>query len=205
VATVFGEMPSQEDVDYLHEVDIWGLNMYRGKDFEDAFSTWHSLSEKPMYVAEYGCDAFNSLINSTDFDAQAECTKDLTNQIVLNSVKGDPLRGVSSGGMIFALADEWHKVGDPDTHDNSGSAPNREPYPDSTFNEEWCGLVDVDRAEMRPAFHEYTAIPFPTAPPAPQNWPRNFVVVVVAILGVVTFGIVQMAPRAPDGQVGIEV
>jgi hypothetical protein len=52
------------------------------------------------------------------------------------------------GGCIFELADEWSKASgagtSPTTHDVGGFA-NTGVYPDGIANEEWWGLVTVDR------------------------------------------------------------
>eukprot|EP00929_Paragymnodinium_shiwhaense_P122679 TRINITY_DN9563_c0_g1_i2.p1 TRINITY_DN9563_c0_g1~~TRINITY_DN9563_c0_g1_i2.p1 ORF type:complete len:303 (-),score=19.26 TRINITY_DN9563_c0_g1_i2:1181-2089(-) len=71
VSTVYGELPSLEVLGNLTEVDIWGLNVYRGKDFGDLFDVWATLSDKPMYIGEYGADAYNANTSMEDQEAQA--------------------------------------------------------------------------------------------------------------------------------------
>ena len=126
VATIYGEMPDPLVIRSLPNVDVWGLNVYRGIDFGDLFSVWQQRSRRPMFLSEYGADAYNSNEMSEDQASQAEATTVLTNQINANStLKG----GVCSGGAIFEFADEWHKdqSGDPNTHDTSGKALEEDP------------------------------------------------------------------------------
>ena len=154
VATIYGEIPDANTLQELSNVDVWGLNVYRGISFGDIFTSFAALSSKPMFFAEYGADAFNALVNAEDQAAQAEATTKLTEEIVSNSASQG---GICLGGFVFEFADEWWKAGNPSTHDNGGSAPGGGPYPDSTFNEEWWGLVDVDR-NPRQAYNAYTAV-----------------------------------------------
>lgn len=155
IATVYGELPSSDVVAALPEVDVWGLNVYRNIGFGDLFDAWRELDERPLFLAEYGADAWNSTTDSYDPESQAHAVSVLTELIVANSVAlGD---GVVSGGTLFAWADEWWKAGNPDAHDVGGEAPGGGPYPDNTFNEEWWGIVDVDR-NPRPAYDVLGAI-----------------------------------------------
>jgi hypothetical protein len=152
VVTVYGEVPSADTIAAMPDIDIWGINAYRGIGFGDLFSTWASRSQKPMFLAEYGADAYNANEDRYDPESQAEAVEALTQEIADNGfafVEG----GVASGGSIFEFADEWWKDsgGSPDAHDVGGIAPGGGPYPDQTFNEEWWGLVDVDRVP-RPAY-----------------------------------------------------
>ena len=120
VATIYGEMPDPLVICSLPNVDVWGLNVSR--DRLATFQWWQQRSRRPMFLSEYGADAYNSHVMSEDQASQAEATIVLTNQINANSTLQG---GVCSGGAIFEFADEWHKdqSGDPNTHDTSGNAP----------------------------------------------------------------------------------
>jgi hypothetical protein len=125
----------------------------------------------------YGADAFNALpdVNSYDPQSQAAATVKLGTQIVeastkraarvLSSSGGDAalsaVGGVLSGGFIFEWADEWWKAdGRWEEQDTGGIAPGGGPFPDLTFNEEYWGLVDIDR-NTRAAYTAYTDLPAP--------------------------------------------
>lgn len=159
VATVYGELPDVHTLATLHEVDIWGINSYRGIGFGNLFEDWQRLSAKPMFLGEYGADAYDGRTAREDQKAQAHATTVLTQAI--NARTSLRNGGVCLGGLIFELADEWWKAGSPHVHDAGGIAPGGGPYPDGIFNEEWWGLVDIDRSP-REAFWAYAAIAIPT-------------------------------------------
>lgn len=162
VSTIYGEVPSAETLGFLSDVDVWGINTYRGLSFGDLFSAWKGHSGKPMYLGEYGADAWNTNVNREDQQAQAEATTAL-----MQEINGEAtLRGgVCVGGFIFEFADEWWKDGrgSSSSHDTGGVAPGGGPHPDGTFNEEWWGLVDIDR-KPRQAYNAFAAVQKPTAP-----------------------------------------
>lgn len=160
IASVYGELAGIEvAMNALPDVDVWGINAYRGISFGELFATWETLtstSPKPMFLAEYGADAFNSITGSPDVEAQAEATRALTQEILANSAA--LAEGSCSGGTVFEWADEWWKAeGDPSAHDNGGIGVEGGPHPDNTFNEEWWGLVDIDR-NARPAYYELQSL-----------------------------------------------
>ena len=160
VATIYGEVPSPETLGQLAAIDVWGLNVYRGIVFGDVFDTFARRSGKPMFLGEYGADAYNANIGAEDQRAQAEATTRLTQIIVDNStVTG----GTCSGGVIFEWADEWWKAGEPNVHNIGGAAPGGGPHPDGVFNEEWWGLLEID-GTPRAAYRAYQQVAVPVEP-----------------------------------------
>jgi len=158
VATVYGvwgaDLPSSDLVDFLEGIDVWGINMYAGLGFERLFPTWKERFEFPMFLAEYGADAWNANWGDEDLEAQAEAVAALTQLLLDNSTAADP-ENVTLGGTVFEWADEWWKdgTGHPKVHDRGGLAPGGGPHPDGVFNEEYWGIVDIDR-NPRPAYFE---------------------------------------------------
>ena len=133
-------------------IDIWGINAYRGIDHRELFDAWAAASDKPMYLGEYGADAWDSRgSGQLNLEAQAEATRELTVQIMDRYTGREG--GVASGGFIFEWADEWWKdaSGSPDVQDTGGAAPGGGPHPDQVFNEEFWGIVDIER-NPRPAY-----------------------------------------------------
>lgn len=149
-ATAYGELPPQALVNEMNDIDIWGLNVYSGLTFGDRFNRWKSLSGKPMYFGEFGADAING--KNLDVNSQAVATQALLGEIETNLSARDP-GNAALGGSIFEWNDEWWKdgKGSPAAQDVGGIAPGGGPYPDSTFNEEYWGVVDIDR-NPRPAY-----------------------------------------------------
>lgn len=163
IATVYGEVPTAQTIAALPNVDVWGINAYRGITFGDLFAVWSSRSQKPMFLAEYGADAYNATSNEYDPDSQAMAVRALTQELASHGAAFEPT-GVTLGGAVFEWADEWWKdsAGSVDVHEVGGIAPGGGPYPDQTFNEEWFGLVDIDR-QPRPAYDALKAV-FDTLP-----------------------------------------
>jgi Glycosyl hydrolases family 2, TIM barrel domain len=153
VATVYGELPSAETIAAMPAIQLWGLNVYRGLSFGDLFMRWGQRSEAPMFLAEYGADAWDARgAGRENLAAQAEATRALTQEILAQS-SARLATGITLGGTIFEWSDEWWKdqSGSANAHDIGGQAPGGGPHPDQTFNEEWWGVVDIDRVP-RPAY-----------------------------------------------------
>lgn len=152
IATVYGELPTKAVVDAMPNVDLWGVNAYRGISFGDLFSRWRERSTKPMFLAEFGADAYNATRGAYDPASQAEATEALIRELFAQA-SDTVVDGVALGGTIFEWADEWWKDADGSlsVHDVGGVAPGGGPHPDQTFNEEWWGIVDIER-NPRPAY-----------------------------------------------------
>ena len=160
VSTVYGNIPSPDIYNQLFDVDVWGLNVYTGSSFGGIFSSWASLSGKPMYFGEYGCDAYNGLSNQEDEQTQSSIIQSLTQEIYdESSLVND---GVCSGAMLFQFNDEWWKYegGSYWVH-NTESTWTNWAYPDPYMHEEWWGLVDVYR-NPRLAYTTYSNMSIPS-------------------------------------------
>jgi hypothetical protein len=158
IITVYGEVPTTQTLGAMPDIDVWGINAYRGISFGDLFTTWESRSQKPMFLSEYGADAYNANLPGYDPMSQAEATRALTEELLEHSAA--LADGVALGGTLFEWADEWWKAGNPNTQEAGGVAPGGGPYPDQTFNEEYWGIVDIDRMP-RPAYDELKRLYLP--------------------------------------------
>lgn len=139
VAIVNGEIGNIGVYDaYIPYVDIWGANVYRGESFGDLFSVYASVSDKPFWLSEYGCDAVDG--TTVDEYGQASVVASQWGEIDLNSFLNE---GVCIGGTLMEWSDEWWKAGDAWSHDFGGFS-GADPR-DGFMNEEWWGVVDVNR------------------------------------------------------------
>jgi len=159
--TIYGELPSAETIAQMPDIDVWGINAYRGISFGDLFDAWGERSDKPLVVTEYGADAYNANLPGYDPESQAQAAAALTREILTRATAPAANGGGARvlGGTIFEWADEWWKdaAGSPSEQEVGGVAPGGGPYPDQTFNEEWWGLVDVQRAP-RPAYESLRGV-----------------------------------------------
>jgi hypothetical protein len=143
-------------------VDIWGLNVYRGVSFTTLFADWPTFTTKPMFLSEFGTDAYRTLMTKTELDlvsvdgavdevTQAEWNRGLWREIAANLSALNPGK-VCLGGSVFEWNDEWWKAqaawgGEVGRQDNLGFYLSWNPmgHPDTVANEEWFGQVSIDR------------------------------------------------------------
>jgi hypothetical protein len=122
--------------DSLTYLDAWGLNVYRGTSFGDLFADYANISSKPMWISEYGIDAFDNRYGdeyeNVGTPYQASYAGNLWDEIEANF-------SLCSGGSIMAYCDEWWKAGNPYSHDNGGYSTSA--HPDGFSNEEWWGIM----------------------------------------------------------------
>jgi hypothetical protein len=131
------------------DVDIYGVNMYRGESFRDAFQVVKDKLDKPIMLTEFGADAFNVIENAEDQKSQAYYLVKNWKEIYENAA-GLGKTGNSIGGFTFQFSDGWWKYGfndrkNADKHDNIASWSNGEYQKDYVFgennmNEEWFGI-----------------------------------------------------------------
>ncbi|MCF8352046.1 MAG: hypothetical protein K9H15_12825 [Bacteroidales bacterium] len=129
------------------DVDIFGVNMYRGVSFGDAFDRVRKEYGKPILFTEFGADAFNAVENEEDQYSQAYYFLGNWNEIYENAA-GLGKAGNSIGGFTFQFSDGWWKYGQTknlDVHDNDASWSNGGYQSDyvegeNNMNEEWFGI-----------------------------------------------------------------
>jgi hypothetical protein len=124
------------------DVDVWGIQVYRGAMFGDVFNEWASISTKPMFVGEFGADSYDHRSGGENQPMQAQFDASLSDEDYLN-LSAERTTGTSLGALAFEWNDEWWKNGDPNTHNISGETNGGQP--DDYNDEEWFGLVDINR------------------------------------------------------------
>jgi hypothetical protein len=129
------------------DVDVLGANVYRGVSFGDLFERVKKEYGKPVLFTEFGSDAFNTITNQEDQNAQAFYLKGNWNEIY-NNASGMGKAGNAIGGFTFQFSDGWWKYGQTsnlDLHDNNASWSNGGYQKDfiegeNNMNEEWFGI-----------------------------------------------------------------
>ena len=127
--------------------DIFGVNMYRGKSFTNAFTEVKQILNKPFLFTEFGGDAFNVLTGSEDQLSQAEYLV-YNWQEIIEHAYGMGNTGISLGGFTFQFSDGWWKYGQTvelDIHNTEASWANGGYLNDyaegiNNMNEEWFGV-----------------------------------------------------------------
>lgn len=142
-------------------VDLWGLNIFRGNTFGTLLEQWRLMTTKPMFIGEFGTDAYRSYHvgpdppGVVDESLQAQWSLSEWNHLFKNLSAGNPAR-VAVGGFLFEFNDEWWKVPPPDTQGSGGCPPPNCPnHPDMFDNQEYWGLVNIAR-QPRAIFGTFT-------------------------------------------------
>jgi hypothetical protein len=129
------------------DVDILGINIYRGISFTDAFETLKKQTNKPFMFTEFGADAFNSITQTEEQNEQAKYVLHNWQEIYLNA-DGLDFGGNCLGGFTFQFSDGWWKKGQTynlDVHDSGASWTNGGYTYDfvagqKNMSEEWFGV-----------------------------------------------------------------
>ncbi len=167
------EWSVQNCVALAKEVDLWGLNIYRGVTFTNLFDQWQSAFQgsKPFFISEMGIDSYHStkfesddsnravnVVGFEDQGNQAQVFESLWSEIEENLSSQE--KGLCLGGMPFEFNDAHWKVGSfivglGGMVDYGSTSPNYQvqdqsgyvnyAMPDFVSNEEYFGAVQSDR------------------------------------------------------------
>jgi len=132
------------------DVDIYGVNSYRGASFTDMFQVVKDKLNKPIMFTEFGADAFNEIEKQEDQFSQAYYMVENWKEIYQNAAGLGKVEN-SIGGFTFQFSDGWWKYGfddrkNADVHDdnaswsNGGYSRDLEAPGVNNMNEEWFGI-----------------------------------------------------------------
>ncbi|MGL2986459.1 hypothetical protein ACSVH5_02585 [Flavobacterium sp. RSSA_27] len=144
-------------------VDILGLNVYRGVSFGDLFERVKNEYGKPVLFTEFGSDAFSTISKKEDQKAQATILKGNWKEIYENTAGLGKTQNCI-GGFTFQFSDGWWKNGQTtnlDIHDTHASWSNGGYVFDfeqgkNNMNEEWFGICAKEKTLNN---EEYTLQP----------------------------------------------
>jgi hypothetical protein len=122
-------------------------------DLVSRFDAWPGLSDKPMFVSEYGADAFDNNAVHEDQAAQAEATEILPMQIFDQPQRRRPGPPVPRRDDLRAHRRVVEGRRAPSTSTTTAGSPGAI-HADGFANEEWWGLMDVQRTPRQ----AYTAL-----------------------------------------------
>lgn len=144
VTTAHGELPDDLALSSCQNIDVWGMNVYRWDKPGDIFSQWKAVSDKPMYLSEAGGDSYMTITKEGFEQGINQKAQAAANAKIMESVFNN--LEIGSGVTLFSFTDGWWKAGNNDSQDVGGWAPNSTGVPyDGTPNEEFWGIVDIDR------------------------------------------------------------
>jgi len=144
------------------DIDILGINSYRGLSFTDLFDRAKKEFGKPVLLTEFGSDAFNTKANAEDQSYQAQCLVSNWKEMYANA-DGMGKNNNSLGGFTFQFSDGWWKTGQTsnlDEHDataswaNGGYLNDYQPG-ENNMNEEWFGICAKGKTNERGTYELY--------------------------------------------------
>jgi hypothetical protein len=155
---LFSEIIAKECTD----IDILGINCYRGLTFTDLYDRVKKELNMPVILTEFGSDAFNTLANNEDQEYQAKVLLSNWKEIYGNVV-GMGKNENSLGGFTFQFSDGWWKTGQTinlEEHDataswSNGGYTNDFVKGENNMNEEWFGICAKGRTNERGTYELY--------------------------------------------------
>ncbi len=149
VALGNGELAGLE---FAPDIDLVACIIYRGKTFGNLFKSLKMTFDKPVFIAEFGADAYDAYLGKEDQNMQAFFLESQWRQVYENLAGNKRGAGNCLGGAIFEWSDEWwkHDEHNPDgwgKQDTQSNWSNSSYYFDikangnMNMNEEWFGIV----------------------------------------------------------------
>ena len=144
------------------DVDILGINTYRGLTFTDLYDRVKKEFGKPVMLTEFGSDAYNTQANKEDQEYQAKVLVSNWKEIYANAADMGK-NGNSLGGFTFQFSDGWWKTGQTlnlDEHDataswSNGGYLNDYKEGENNMNEEWFGICAKGKTNERGTYELY--------------------------------------------------
>lgn len=144
------------------DIDILGINTYRGVTFTDLYDRAKKEFDKPVLLTEFGADAYNTQANKEDQEYQAKILVSNWKEIYANA-SGLGKNGNSLGGFTFQFSDGWWKTGQTvalDEHDptaswSNGGYQNDYIAGENNMNEEWFGICAKGSTNARGTYELY--------------------------------------------------
>lgn len=144
------------------DIDILGINTYRGLTFTDLYDRVKKEISKPVMLTEFGSDAYNTQANQEDQEYQAKVLVSNWKEIYANAA-GMGKAGNSLGGFTFQFSDGWWKTGQTtnlDEHDaaaswSNGGYLNDYKHGENNMNEEWFGICAKGKTNERGTYELY--------------------------------------------------
>lgn len=132
-------------------IDVWGLNVYRGDNPTSIFLEWETISGKPIYLSEAGADSYMTVANKGFKAGENQAAQAKANAKIIDATLN--ASNLVSGLFVFSFSDEWWKASNPNEQDKGGRAPMSTGVPyDGTPNEEYWGIVDINRNKKETFF-----------------------------------------------------
>ena len=130
-------------------LDLWGMNIYPGhttgimkRTIDDVAAIFSKFGvNTPLYISEFGIDAWDGRQNIENQPMQNESLSQLMSAVYCNDKV--------VGGAIMAWADEWWKARGPNDNNaavqSNGAVSIPLGQPDGQSNEEWYGIMTIER------------------------------------------------------------
>lgn len=128
----------------LFSLDLWSVQMYRGRTFGEFWDAYRQASDRPVMVTEYGYDSWEHGTWGGGAEYSDDMSDDQAQWDILLAKELYKNKDVCAGGAVLEWVDEWWKCGN--------NVLQHEPceiewpsFPDGYDSEEYSGLNAVSQ------------------------------------------------------------